>query len=98
MSTCPECHLEVPDAAYTCPHCAAHLLPKDVAGAAAASVTPTRPIRIPTRVSVVDIDMPFGSMVVFMVKWALAAIPALIFLGIVGLIITTFLNAMMGRL
>jgi hypothetical protein len=30
------------------------------------------------RVTVVDVDMPFGSMVVFMVKWALATIPALL--------------------
>jgi hypothetical protein len=28
--------------------------------------------------------MPFGSMVVFMVKWALAAIPAMIILGAIA--------------
>jgi hypothetical protein len=32
----------------------------------------------PQRISVVDFDMPFGRMVVFMIKWAFAAIPALI--------------------
>jgi len=31
-------------------------------------------------VVVTDIRMPFGSMVVFMVKWAIAAIPALVIL------------------
>ena len=31
-----------------------------------------------------DNDMPFGSMVVFMVKWALAAIPALMILALIG--------------
>ena len=31
-------------------------------------------------VVVTDIRMPFGSMVVFMVKWASAAIPALVIL------------------
>ena len=34
-----------------------------------------------TKVVVTDIQMPFISMVVFMVKWALAAIPALLILG-----------------
>jgi hypothetical protein len=36
------------------------------------------------RVSVVDIDMPFASMVGFMVKWVLAAIPAFIILAVIG--------------
>ena len=30
-----------------------------------------------------DIDMPFGSMIKFMVKWALASIPAIIILTII---------------
>lgn len=35
------------------------------------------------RISVVDFDMPFGRMVVFMIKWAFAAIPALIVIWMV---------------
>ena len=35
-------------------------------------------------VRVTDIRMPFGSMVVFMVKWAVASIPALIILCVLG--------------
>jgi hypothetical protein len=35
-------------------------------------------------VAVVDIKMPFWSMVFFMVKWAIASIPAIIILVIVG--------------
>ena len=35
-------------------------------------------------VSIVDIRMPFWSMVVFMVKAALASIPAVIILAIIG--------------
>ena len=38
------------------------------------------PKPIPTRVQVTDINMPFASMVGFMVKWAIASIPALIIL------------------
>jgi hypothetical protein len=37
-----------------------------------------------TPVIVTDIQMPFGSMVVFMVKWVLAAIPAMILLMILA--------------
>lgn len=33
------------------------------------------------RVVVTDINMPFGSMVNFMVKWAIASIPALIIIA-----------------
>ncbi len=35
-------------------------------------------------VVVTDIDMPFLSMVGFMIKWAIAAIPALIILAVMG--------------
>lgn len=38
-------------------------------------------------VKICDIDMPFMSMVVFMVKWAVASIPAMIILGIAGSIV-----------
>lgn len=37
-----------------------------------------------TKVIITDVQMPFGSMVTFMVKWAFAAIPALIILLIIG--------------
>jgi len=38
-------------------------------------------------VRVVDVDMPFWSMVGFMVKWALASIPALFVVGFIIMII-----------
>ncbi len=38
----------------------------------------------PQRVVVVDVHMPFFSMVRFMVKWAIAAIPAFLILMILG--------------
>ena len=37
-----------------------------------------------TNVNVVDINMSFGNMVCFMVKWAIATIPAIIILIIIG--------------
>jgi hypothetical protein len=37
-------------------------------------------------VTVINVDMPFGSIVVFMIKWALAAVPALLILAFIGVI------------
>ena len=39
--------------------------------------------RHPQSVSVTDIDMPFWSMVGFMIKWSIAAIPAAILLSVI---------------
>ena len=38
-------------------------------------------------VTITDIKMPFGSMVEFMVKWAIASIPAFIILFLIGILI-----------
>jgi len=45
-----------------------------------------------TRVIVTDIQMSFISMVIFMVKWAIAAIPALFILAALG----SLFSALMG--
>lgn len=47
-------------------------------------------------VVVVDVKMPFLSMVVFMVKWAIAAIPALIILAIIGSVLLALFAGMGG--
>lgn len=44
----------------------------------------SQPSPLPPRVVVADIDMPFWSMVVFMIKWTFASIPALLALALVG--------------
>ncbi len=48
------------------------------------------------QVVVVDIRMPFLSMVVFMVKWAIAAIPAIVILMLIGSLIASLLGGFMG--
>jgi hypothetical protein len=48
------------------------------------------------KVVVTDIKIPFGSMVVLMVKWAIATIPALIILSVFGTITFGIINALMG--
>lgn len=39
------------------------------------------------RVAVTDVRMDFGSMVVFMVKWAFATIPALILIWLIAMLL-----------
>lgn len=55
-----------------------------------------------SQVVVTDIRMSFWSMVVFMIKWAIAAIPAFIILAVIGGIAATLLGGLgmmigMGR-
>jgi hypothetical protein len=46
-------------------------------------------------VIVTDIHMPFGSMVTLMVKWAIASIPAMIMLAIIGFLAWEFTLAVL---
>jgi hypothetical protein len=47
-------------------------------------------------VNVVDINMPFGSMVGFIVKWSIASIPAALVLGAIGVVIWLLLMVVFG--
>jgi hypothetical protein len=47
-----------------------------------AARSPARPIQV----AIVDFDVPFGSMVMLTVKWAIASIPALLILGMIATI------------
>jgi hypothetical protein len=49
---------------------------------------PTAGEKGPSRVIVTDVDMPMGAMVAFMIKWAIASIPAFIILFLLALIAT----------
>lgn len=51
-----------------------------------------------SQVIVTDIKMSFGSMVVFMVKWAIATIPAVIILTLAGSVTFGILRAIFGSL
>jgi len=37
-----------------------------------------------SRVKISNVDIPVGSLIVFMLKWALASVPVLIIIGLVG--------------
>ena len=49
-------------------------------------------------VVVTDIRMSFLSMVVFMVKWVVASIPAFIILSIIGSVLMMLLGGMLGSM
>ena len=48
-----------------------------------------------SRVEITDVKMPFGSMVVFMVKWAIASIPAIIILWMLFMMFGGVLTGLM---
>jgi hypothetical protein len=49
------------------------------------------------KVVVVGFSMPFGEMVHFIIKWTLAAIPAMLFLAAAGFALTLFLGALVKK-
>jgi hypothetical protein len=61
---------------------------------------PAEPPR-PIQVAVIDFEMPFGSMVMLMVNWAIASIPALLILGAIAavfwLAFFALFSAVLGR-
>lgn len=57
----------------------------------------TLPSDRPTRVEVVNFDIPFGQMIWLMIKWVLASIPAMIILFVLGAILSlVFGGVLMG--
>ena len=60
------------------------------------SDTETRTENGDRNVVVTDVRMPFVSMVIFMVKWAVASIPAFIILAILGVILAGIFGAAFG--
>ena len=50
------------------------------------------------RITIVDIRMPFWSMVIFMVKAAIASIPAFVILSVIGSIVFALLGGLLGGL
>lgn len=49
------------------------------------------------QVRIVDIKMPFWSMVIFMVKASIASIPAFIILSIIGAIVFSVMGSFVGN-
>lgn len=49
-------------------------------------------------VVITDFEMPFWSLVIFLVKLAVAAIPAIVILAVMGAILTAVLGGIFGGL
>ncbi len=95
LTKCPDCEANVSDLARACPKCG-RPIPPTVATAAQKFDADTGQVLagMPTEdagVIVTDVRMRFGSMVVFMIKWALASIPAMIILVLIVASIQAFL-------
>jgi hypothetical protein len=54
---------------------------------------PDSPKPTPAQVTIVDVNMTIGDMMVFMIKWAIAAIPAAIVLAVLFALVVGILGA-----
>lgn len=66
----------------------------DFPSAGKTSSTPIKKEKPPQNVRIVGFDMPFGDMVIFMVKWVFATIPAAIIIVLVGLMLGVLLASL----
>jgi hypothetical protein len=82
--TCPQCYSPAGPNDQTCAKCGARLKP---------SHNPLAMDRqsAPMRVTITDLDMPIGSMIVLLLKLAVASIPAAIVISVVGFVIVAAL-------
>lgn len=99
--TCPKCFVPVGRYDKACGKCGARL---DGAAMLADRRQTRNPLerfdvldqaQRPMRVVVTDLDMPIGSMVVLLLKLAVASIPAAMVISLVGLVLMVFF-AMIG--
>ena len=77
LGACPTCEFPVKPG-YPLTYCAKCGKDLPAALVTAAPVAPPAP----TRVTVVDFDMPFGSMIAFTLKWLFASIPAMLIVAV----------------
>lgn len=83
---CLVCGEKNPDEAIYCVTCGTYLSEMSTFTKSNSKTKDTKPSNQPS-VVVADIIMPFSSMVVLMVKWAIASIPAMIILFLIGFVI-----------
>ena len=90
LEKCGKCGNDIADSASFCPHCG---FPSGDASAPPRGVSPTvAPLAATsTAATIVDIHIPFVSMVVLMVKLSIAAIPAAIIISMLYMIMVVLL-------
>ena len=81
LIACPDCNSKVSNSAPNCPQCGCPIKSRDL---------PTQADEMP--VVVTDFDMSFLHIMGFMVKAALAAIPAMLILIFLGAVVVALFN------
>jgi hypothetical protein len=102
MLKCLQCGKYTQPGPAACDHCGASLrgaprVEVALSGSPEAGGLPIPVVVATNRVVVADFDMPFGSMVGFMVKWAIASIPAFIILFLLGMVVTALFAGVFSR-
>jgi hypothetical protein len=97
---CPSCKHAIAAGATSCPNCRS-VFPADLAirgplpSAAPAPPANSSPAG-PTRVTISDLDIPIRAMTVFMVRWAIASIPALILIFLLVALASAILSVFLA--
>lgn len=101
LVTCSRCGDLYSNGSAACPTCQTPRTGTEVVTIRGNDGSPAGAIATPgaaQSVVVTDFDMPFGSMVTFMVKWAIAAIPAVIILFLLGMMLGVVFGGIFGGL
>ncbi len=86
LVNCADCQTEMSNLALACPKCGRP------------NYVPAQPSAEPMRkVTVEDIDMPFFSMVAFMLKWGVATVPAILGLGMIWFFLGGFFASLVAH-
>jgi len=91
MIKCPDCEGALSDGARLCPHCGWEK------GTYLDAKGKVRTV-LPQRVSVADIDLPFWSMIRIALKWAIASVPAVLLLILIGVVAIRLFSMLVDQL
>lgn len=95
---CDRCGAAAEHDESVCISCGGQIVTYDRPGQASVATIAHPPATSAQRVAVIDIDMPFGSMVGFMVKWTIASIPAILILIVLGFVLSALFAGFIAAL
>ena len=88
---CPDCEGALSDGARLCPHCGWEK------GAFLDAKGKVRTVS-PHRISVADVDLPFWSIVKVTMKWAVASVPAVLLVVLIGVLAIPVFSMLVDQL